>query len=58
MWVIRLLLALVGIAIALSLVLYFVSGDRRYLRMLWAELRVVIVLAVMFGVLALLARVA
>jgi len=57
MWVIRLLLALVGIAIALSLVLYFVSGDRRYLRMLWAELRVVIVLAVMFGVLALLARV-
>ncbi|MDA8226087.1 MAG: hypothetical protein M0T86_09225 [Betaproteobacteria bacterium] len=51
MFVVRLLLALAGIALAMSLTLYFVTQDRRYLRLILDILKAGLVLFIVFGVL-------
>lgn len=51
MFVVRLLLALAGIALAMSLTLYFVTQDRRYLRLVVDILKAGLVLFIVFGVL-------
>ena len=57
MFVVRLLLVLAGLALALSLTLYFVSGDRRYLRFTLDILKAGLILFIVFGALMALERV-
>ncbi|PKO53136.1 MAG: hypothetical protein CVU26_05295 [Betaproteobacteria bacterium HGW-Betaproteobacteria-2] len=51
MLVLRLLLALAFIAIVVSLGIYFLSGDKRYLRFSWQVIKFTIVLLFVAAVL-------
>jgi hypothetical protein len=51
MLVLRLLLALTFIAIVVSLGIYFLSGDKRYLRFSWQVIKFTIVLLFVAAVL-------
>lgn len=51
MIIIRLLFVLACIALALSGALYFLTGDKRYLRFVWKVLKFGVILIVIFGAL-------
>lgn len=51
MIIIRLLFVLACIALALSGALYFLTGEKRYLRFVWQVLKFGIILIVVFGAL-------
>lgn len=51
MIIIRLLFVLACIALAVSGALYFMTGDKRYLRFVWQVLKFGVILIVVFGAL-------
>lgn len=51
MIIIRLLFVLACIALALSGALYFLTGEKRYLRFVWQVLKFGVILIVVFGAL-------
>jgi hypothetical protein len=57
MLVLRLLLALALISVVVSLGVYFLSGDKRYLRFSWQIIKFTIVLFFIAGILFALGRI-
>jgi hypothetical protein len=57
MLVLRLLLALAVISVVVSLGIYFLSGDKRYLRFSWQIIKFTIVLLMVAGILYALGRI-
>ena len=57
MLVLRLLLVLGLIAVAVSLAVYFISGDRRYLRFSWQLVKFTLVLLVVAAVVFAMGRI-
>lgn len=51
MIIIRLLFVLACIALAISGALYFMTGEKRYLRFVWQVLKFAVILIVIFGAL-------
>lgn len=51
MIIIRLLFVLACIALAVSGALYFMTGEKRYLRFVWQVLKFAVILIVIFGAL-------
>lgn len=57
MFIIRLMFILVCIALIISGALYFLTGDKRYLRYVWNVLKVAVILVALFGTLMVAERV-
>lgn len=57
MLVLRLLLVLAVISVVVSLGIYFLSGDKRYLRVSWQIIKFTIVLLMVAGILYALGRI-
>lgn len=57
MLVLRLLLVLAVISVVVSLGIYFLSGDKRYLRFSWQIIKFTIVLLMIAGILYALGRI-
>lgn len=57
MLVLRLLLVLAVISVVVSLGIYFLSGDKRYLRFSWQIIKFTIVLLMVAGILYALGRI-
>ena len=56
MFVLRLLFVLAGIALVVSGALYFLTGNNRYLRLVWNVMKIGIILIALFGILVVAER--
>ena len=56
MFVLRLLFVLAGIALVVSGALFFLTGDKRYLRLVWNVLKIGVILIAFFGILVVAER--
>lgn len=57
MLVLRILLILALISVAVSLAVYFLSGDKRYLRFCWQIIKFTLVLLLVAGVIFAMGRI-
>ncbi|MBL8396594.1 MAG: hypothetical protein JNL84_00405 [Candidatus Accumulibacter sp.] len=58
MWLLRLLAVLTALTVAGSVVIYLLTGDRRYLRISWQVFRFAVIVALLIFALIILERVA